>query len=71
MTYYPGFWFGILLKDTEVKVQNGTVVVRFYQILEASDFKYGRQVAILENQLRVITPELIAGSAPNYNHRYI
>jgi hypothetical protein len=25
----------------------------------------------LENQLRAITPELMAGSAPNFNHRYI
>jgi hypothetical protein len=25
----------------------------------------------MENQLRAITPELMAGSAPNVNHRYI
>jgi hypothetical protein len=25
----------------------------------------------LENQLRAITPELMAGSTPNFNHRYI
>jgi hypothetical protein len=34
-------------------------------------FKYGYQAAILENQLRAITPELMAGSTPNFNHRYI
>jgi hypothetical protein len=39
--------------------------------LAQSDFKYGYQAAILENQLRAITPELVAGSAPNFNHRYI
>jgi hypothetical protein len=33
--------------------------------------KYGHQVAILENQLRAITPELMAGSTSNFNHRYI
>jgi hypothetical protein len=27
--------------------------------------------AIFENQLRANTPELMAGSAPNFNHRYI
>jgi hypothetical protein len=32
MTEYPGFWFDLLLKVTEVKF----------------NFKYGRQVAILE-----------------------
>jgi hypothetical protein len=47
----------------------------FYQIFNSaqSDFKYGYQAAILENQLRLvraITPELMAGSAPNFNHRY-
>jgi hypothetical protein len=25
----------------------------------------------LENQLRAITPELMTGSTPNFNHRYI
>jgi hypothetical protein len=25
----------------------------------------------VENQLRAITPELMAGSTPNFNHRYI
>jgi hypothetical protein len=34
-------------------------------------FKYDYQAAILENQLRAITPELMAGSTPNFNHRYI
>jgi hypothetical protein len=35
-------------------------------------FKYDYQEAILENQLRAITPaELMAGSTPNFNHRYI
>jgi hypothetical protein len=34
-------------------------------------FKYEYQAAILENQLRAITPELMAGSTPNFNHRYI
>jgi hypothetical protein len=29
------------------------------------------QAAILENQLRAITSELMAGSAPNFNHRCI
>jgi hypothetical protein len=33
-------------------------------------FKYDYQAAILENQLRAITPELMAGSTPNFNHRY-
>jgi hypothetical protein len=37
-----------------------------YQISARSDFKYGRWVAILENQLRAITPELMAGSGPNF-----
>jgi hypothetical protein len=36
------FWFDLLLKVTEVKVQN--------QISAWSNFKYGRQAAILENQ---------------------
>jgi hypothetical protein len=31
-------------------------------------FKYDYQAAILENQLRIITPELMAGSTPNFNH---
>jgi hypothetical protein len=39
--------------------------------LAQSDFKYGYQAAILENQLRAITPELMAGSAQNFIHRYI
>jgi hypothetical protein len=34
-------------------------------------FKYDYQGAILENQLRAITPELMAGSTPNFNQRYI
>jgi hypothetical protein len=34
-------------------------------------FKYDYQAAILENQLRAITPELMTGSTPNFNHRYI
>jgi hypothetical protein len=34
-------------------------------------FKYDYQAAILENQPRAITPELIAGSTPNFNRRYI
>jgi hypothetical protein len=36
-------------------------------------FKYDYQAAILENQLRAITPELhvMAESTPNFNHRYI
>jgi hypothetical protein len=34
-------------------------------------FKYDYLAAILENQLRDITPELMAGSTPNFNHRYI
>jgi hypothetical protein len=33
--------------------------------------KYDYQEAILENQLRAITPELMAGSTPSFNHRYI
>jgi hypothetical protein len=45
--------------------------LHFYQISAQSDFKYGYQAAILENQLSVITPELMAGSAPNFNHWYI
>jgi hypothetical protein len=35
------------------------------------DFKYGHQVAILEKQLSAITPELMPGSSPNFNHDYI
>jgi hypothetical protein len=31
--------------------------------------KYMRRY-ILENQLRAITPELMAGSTPNFNHMY-
>jgi hypothetical protein len=34
-------------------------------------FKYDYQAAILENQLRAITPELMAGSTPSFNHWYI
>jgi hypothetical protein len=34
-------------------------------------YQDGYQAAILENQLRAITPELIAGLAPNFNHRFI
>jgi hypothetical protein len=34
-------------------------------------FKYDYQAAILENQLSAITPELMAGSTPNFYHRYI
>jgi hypothetical protein len=34
-------------------------------------FKYDYQAAIFENQLRAITPELMAGSTPNFNHRYM
>jgi hypothetical protein len=34
-------------------------------------FKYDYQAAILENQLSAITPELMAVSTPNFNHRYI
>jgi hypothetical protein len=33
--------------------------------------KYGHQVAILEKQLSAVTPELMAGSSPNFDHRYI
>jgi hypothetical protein len=33
--------------------------------------KYGRQVVILENQQSAITPELMAGSSPNFYHWYI
>jgi hypothetical protein len=33
-----------------------------------SDFKYSRQAAILENQQSAITPELMAGSYPNFYH---
>jgi hypothetical protein len=36
-----------------------------------SDFKYGRQVAILEKNQSGITPELMAGTAPTFYHRYI
>jgi hypothetical protein len=42
---------------------------RFYQISAQSDFKYGHQVAILEKQLSAVTPELMPGSSPNFNHR--
>jgi hypothetical protein len=45
--------------------------LHFYQISSQSDFKYGYQAAILENQLSAITPELMPGSSPNFNHRYI
>jgi hypothetical protein len=34
-------------------------------------FKYDYQAAILENQLRAVTPELMAGSTPSFNHGYI
>jgi hypothetical protein len=87
-------YFDLLLKVTEVKVKNGTVVgtfryyltqkiltlcehvsrhhLHFHQISARSDFKYGRQAAMLENQQSaIITPELMAGSAPNFYHRYI
>jgi hypothetical protein len=36
-----------------------------------SDFKNGHRAAILENQQSTITPELMAGSSPNFYHRYI
>jgi hypothetical protein len=39
--------------------------------LTESDFKYGRQAAILENQQSAITPELMAGSSQSFYHRYI
>jgi hypothetical protein len=29
------------------------------------------QVAILEKQLSAVTPELMPGTSPNFNHRYI
>jgi hypothetical protein len=45
--------------------------LRFSQISAQSDLKYGHQVAILENQLSAVTPELMPGSSPNFNHRYI
>jgi hypothetical protein len=45
--------------------------LHFYQISAQLDFKYGYLAAIFENQLRAITPELMAGSAQNFNHRYI
>jgi hypothetical protein len=32
---------------------------------------YGYQAAILENELGAIIPKLMAGSAPNFNHRYM
>jgi hypothetical protein len=34
-------------------------------------FKCDYQAAILENQLRAITSELMDGSTPNFNHMYI
>jgi hypothetical protein len=45
--------------------------LRFYRISAQSDFKYGHQVAILEKQLSAVTPELMPGSSPNFNHSYI
>jgi hypothetical protein len=41
------------------------------QILARSDLKYGYQVAILEKNQSAITPQLMAGSAPNCYHGYI
>jgi hypothetical protein len=41
----------------------------FNQISARSDFKYGCQVE--KKQSAIITPELMAGSAPNCYHRYI
>jgi hypothetical protein len=38
----------------------GTIYI-LYKILAQSNFKYGRLVAILENQQSAVTPELIAG----------
>jgi hypothetical protein len=43
----------------------GTSNKDFYWISARSDFKYGRQVAILVNQQCAITPEVMAGSSPN------
>jgi hypothetical protein len=43
----------------------------FYQISARLDFKYGRQVAILEKNQSAITPELMAGSAPNFHQVYL
>jgi hypothetical protein len=37
--------------------------LHFYCVSVRSDFKYGRQVAILENQQSDIIPELMAGSS--------
>jgi hypothetical protein len=37
--------------------------LHFYQILAQSDFKYGYQAAILENQLRAITPGWISSKS--------
>jgi hypothetical protein len=42
--------------------------LHFYRISARSDLKYGRQAAILENQQSAITPELMAGSSPNFYH---
>jgi hypothetical protein len=45
--------------------------VTICRILTRSDFIYGRQAAILENQQSGIIPELMAGSAPHFYHWYI
>jgi hypothetical protein len=71
-----------LLFDLEHSISNlvWTCIYRhflqFCWISAWSNFKYGRQaaillVAILENQQSAITPELMAGSSPNLYHRYI
>jgi hypothetical protein len=45
--------------------------LQFYRISARSNFKYGRQAAIMENQQSAITPELMAGSSPNFWYRYM
>jgi hypothetical protein len=45
--------------------------LHLHQISAWSDFKYGRKVAILENQLSPITTELMARYSPNFYHSYI
>jgi hypothetical protein len=44
--------------------------LHFHRISARSEFKYGL-AAILENQLRPITLELMTGSSPNFYNMYV
>jgi hypothetical protein len=77
------FLFDLLFKVTEDKVLLPLVVTSGYYWWPRIEYSnlvwtfisictvYTSNMIILENQLRSITPELMAGSSLNLNHRYI